>query len=75
MKTDNKILDLNTDLKIILETIQETTQNIFTDYELLKIVQLIFLDRKYNCYKLSERYEKKETEYIYDMLNLIEQKI
>jgi len=75
MKTDNKILDLNTDLKIILEWIQVRTENSFTDYELLKIAHLIFIDRKFNTYKLSEKYRERETEFINDMISLIEQKL
>jgi hypothetical protein len=75
MKTDNKILDLNTDLKILLEWIQVRTENSFTDYELLKISHLIFMDRKFNTYKLSEKYRERETQFINDMLQLIEQKL
>jgi len=75
MKTDNKILDLNTDLWVLLQWIQVRTENCFTDYELLKIAHLIFMDRKFNTYKLSEKYREKETEFINDMLQLIEQKL
>ena len=45
MKTDNKILDLNTDLKNMIEEIECRTEFIFSNYELLQISYLILIDR------------------------------
>lgn len=74
---ENKInlLDLNIDLKIMIENIDIKTNFCFSDYELLLFCREIFEEKKLNTYKLSDHYAKFETEYINFMLEIIKEKI